>query len=117
MNSRLKSPTNFFTGCSHWLQYNHLKASPGKCHFLLSSKTPTYVFIGDYSLTTSTRETLLGTLIDSQLSFDQYFSSIFSKASKKLHALGRLAAFISFEKRRTLMKAFIEYQFNYCPLI
>ena len=26
----------------HWFQYNHLKASPGKCHLLLSSKTPTY---------------------------------------------------------------------------
>ena len=27
----------------HWLEYNHLKASPGKCHLLLSSKTPTDV--------------------------------------------------------------------------
>ena len=101
----------------HWFQYNHLKANPGKCHLLLSSKTPTDVSIGDASIKTSTKETLLGILIDSELSFDQHISSICSKASKKLHALGRIATFMSFNKSRTLLKAFIESQFSYCPLI
>ena len=76
----------------HWFQYNHLKANPAKCHLLLSSKTPTYVPIGDVPIKTSTKETLLGILIDSELSFDQHISSICSKASKKLHALGRIAS-------------------------
>ena len=83
----------------------------------MSSRTLTGVSIGDASLKTSTKETLLGILIDSELSFDQHVSSICSKASKKLHSLGRIATFMSFKKRRTLMKAFIESQFNYCPLI
>ena len=39
-----------------------------------------------------------------ELSFDQHVSFICSKASKKLRALGRIATFMSFEKRRTLMK-------------
>ena len=34
----------------HWFQYNHLKASPGKCHLLLISKTWTDVSIGDATL-------------------------------------------------------------------
>ena len=68
-------------------------------------------------LKTSTKETLLGILIDLELSIDQHVSSIYSKASKKLNALGRIATFMSFKKRRTLMKVFIESQFNYCPLI
>ena len=71
----------------------------------------------DASLTTSTKETLNGILIDSELNFDQHVSSICSKASKKLHAPGCIATFMLFEKRRTLIKAFIEFQFNYCPLI
>ena len=83
----------------------------------MSSKTPTDVSIGDASIKTSTKETLLGILIGSELSFDQHISSICSKANKKLHALGRIATFMSFNKRRTLMKAFIESQFNYCLLI
>ena len=78
----------------HWFQYNHLKANPGKCHLLLSSKTPTDVSIGDTSLKTSTKETLLGILIDSELSFDQNVSSIFNKASKKSHALDCIATFV-----------------------
>ena len=56
-------------------------------------------------------------MIDSELSFDQHIFTICSKASKKLHVLGRIATFLSFNKCRTLMKAFIESQFNYCPLI
>ena len=60
---------------------------------------------------------MLGILIDSELSFDQHISSICSKTSKKLHALGHTATFMSFNKRITLMKAFIESQFNYCSLI
>ena len=83
----------------------------------MNSKTPTDVSIGNISIKTSTKETLLGIFIDSELSFDQHISSICSKMSKKLHALGRIATLRSFNKRRTLMKAFIESQFNYCPLI
>ena len=100
-----------------WFLYNHLQANHGKCHLLLSSKTPTDASIGDASLKTSSKETLLGILIDGELSFDQHVPFICSKDSKKLHALGRIATFMSFKKRRTLMKPFIESQFNYCPLI
>ena len=101
----------------HWFQYNHLKANPGNYRLLLSSKTPTDVSIGDVSIKTSAKETLLGILIDSELSFDQHIFSICSKASKKLHALGRIATFMLFNKRRTQMKSFIETQLNYYPLM
>ena len=72
----------------HWFQYDCLKANPGKCQLLLSSKTPTDVSIGDTPIKPSTEETLLGILIDLELSFDWHISSTCSKASKKLHALG-----------------------------
>ena len=62
---------------------------------------------GDASIKTSTKETLLGILIDSELSFDQHISTICNKASKILHFLGRIASIMSFEQRRTLMKTFI----------
>ena len=39
------------------------------------------------------------------------------KASQKLHALARISNHMSQNKLRTLMKAFIESQFGYCPLI
>ena len=99
----------------HWFQYYHFKANPGKCHLLLSSKTPTDVYIDDASLKTSTKETLLGILNDTELSLDRHVFSICSKASKILYALELMAIFMSFKKGRPLMKAFIESQFSYCP--
>ena len=46
-----------------------------------------------------------------------HISNICRKVSRKLSALGRIAGYITLEKRRMLFKAFIESQFNYCPLI
>ena len=37
--------------------------------------------------------------------------------NQKLHALARIAHYMDFEKRTSLMKAFEISQFNYCPLI
>ena len=39
------------------------------------------------------------------------------KAGRKLTALGRLSRLLPFNKRRLLMKSFIESQFSYCPLV
>ena len=62
-------------------------------------------------------ETLLGVSINSELNFENHISNICNKVSKKLNALGPIAGYITFEKRRMLFKAFIESQFNYCSLI
>ena len=56
------------------------------------------------------------------LSFDEYIASLCRKAGNKLLALERLLNFMckSFDERvlmrEILMKAFIESQFDYCPL-
>ena len=77
-----------------WFEYNHLKANPGKYRLLISSATPIDISIGNASITASTKETLLGIIIDSELSFDKHISSLCSKASNKLHALRRIATII-----------------------
>ena len=38
------------------------------------------------------------------------------KASQKLHALARVSHYMNFEKKRTIMNAFIISQLGYCPL-
>ena len=42
---------------------------------------------------------------------------ICKKVSNKLHALARVSNYMSTHKLRTIMKAFIESQFQYCPLV
>ena len=49
--------------------------------------------------------------------FTNHINEICKKASRKLNALARIAAYMGIHKRRTLMNAFLKSQFNYCPLI
>ena len=63
------------------------------------------------------KKLLLGIKIDNKLDFNDHVSNIYKKASLKLHALARVAYFMSQDKLRILMKTFIESQFGYCPLI
>ena len=94
-----------------------MKANQGKCHLLLSTKSPEVVSIDGIQITFSTAETLLGITIDSELNFENHLSAICNKVSRKINALGRIVNYMSLEKRRIVMKTFIESQFNYCPLI
>ena len=94
-----------------------MKANPGKCHLLLSTKSPEVVSIDGIQIKSSTVETLLGITIDLQLNFDNHLSTICNKMSRKTNALRRIANYMSLEKRHIMMKTFIESQFNYFPLI
>ena len=40
-----------------------------------------------------------------------------SKANRKLTVLSRMFQFLTFKKRRALIKAYFESQFKYCPLV
>ena len=101
----------------NWFGNNHMKANPGKCHLLLSTKSPKVVSIDRIQITSSTAETLLGITIDSELNFENHLSAICNKVSRKVSALGRISNYMPLEKRRIVMEIFIESQFNYCPLI
>ena len=58
---------------------------------------------------------LLGIKIDKNLDFNEHVSSVCNKVN--LNALARISQFMDKEKLRLLMKAFIEPQFGYCPMI
>ena len=94
-----------------------MKANPGKCHLLLSTKSPDVVSIDGIQIRSSSAETLLGITTDSELNCENYLSAIFNKVSRKINALGWTANYISIEKHRIAMKTFTESQFNYWPLI
>ena len=101
----------------NWFDNNHMKANPGKCHPLLSTKSPEVVSIDGIQITSSTAETLLGITIDSELNFQNHLSAICNKVSRKINALGWIANYMYLEKRHFVMKTFAESKFNYCPRI
>ena len=54
----------------------------------------------------------LGISIDTTLSFEYHITFLYKKVSQKLHTLARIAHHMEFEKRRSLMKAFVISQFK-----
>ena len=62
-------------------------------------------------------EKFLGVTIDNKLSFTKHVHKICDKASQKLNALAQLSSFLSLEIWRLIIKAFVNSQSGYCPLI
>ena len=65
----------------------------------------------------SQKEILLDVNLDSELKIEDYVNFMCKKGSQKLYALARIAPFMDLKQRRNIMKAFVESQFRYCPLI
>ena len=51
------------------------------------------------------------------MNFDEHVTKLWKKASQKIHALAGISNYMSQDKLPILMKAFIESQFGYCPLV
>ena len=59
---------------------------------------------------------LLGIKIDKNLNFSEHVTKLCKKGNHKLHALARISKYLSKDKLKILMKAFVISQFNYCTL-
>jgi len=101
-----------------WFEVNYMKLNTDKCHLLISGNKHEHIYakVGHDVIWESNSVKLLGVTIDNDLKFDKHVSNICLKANRKLSALARVSKFLSFQKRRTLFKSFIESQFKYCPI-
>ena len=99
---------------------NSLKANPGKFQFMVLGDKTCYKHILKIKSTcvqSSDDVTLLGALIDKNLTFKKHVGNLVCKAQYKLHALRRIRKFLTIENAKILGNAFIDSQFNYAPLI
>ena len=101
-----------------WFSDNYFKANPDKFHLLISNHSNNLTIKVEKEIVECCSSVkLLGVTIDNELKFDEHVSKLCKKASQKLHALARVSNYMSQDKLRMLMKAFIESQFGYCPLV
>ena len=102
-----------------WFESNFMKLNTDKCHLLVSGHKyeQMWIRVGQNKIWEDKEVRLLGVCIDNKLKFDQHVSDICLKANRKLSALIRMSKFLSLQKRRIVFKAFIESQFQYCPLV
>ena len=97
---------------------NYFKMNADKCKLLVTNN------VENISLVIDGRKIIgkkcvkfLGIKIDNKLDINDHVSTSYKQGSLKLHALARVAHFMSQDKLRILMKAFVESQFGYCSLI
>ena len=101
-----------------WHTFYYLRPNADKYHLLLSSQDKEWnLTIENEKIKNSNQEKLLGITIDNNSSCIPHVRKICRQASKKLHVLARICTFMTQNKRKIIMKAFIESQFNYCPLV
>ena len=100
-----------------WFKDNQMQGNAGKCHILLSTKEKIVTKVDSADIENSQSEKLLGVTLDSDLNFEKHINNICGKAKAKLSALSRVATYMNFENKKTLMNAFFKAQFNYCPLV
>ena len=95
-----------------------MKLNADKCHLLVAGHKHEWVWaqIGNKTIWESKQEKLLGITIDRNLNFENYVANICKKASSKLTAIARYSKLLSFVKIKSLVTAFVDSQFAYCPL-
>ena len=91
-----------------WFEGNYFKMNADKCKWLVTNNDDTISLVIDGQKITGNKcVKLLGIKIDNKLDFNDHVSNIYKKASLKLHALAKVAHFMSQDKLRILMKTFI----------
>ena len=99
-----------------WFENTFMKLNQDKYHLLVCGHKHAWDKISETKIWESKKQKLLGVVIDRNLNFDEYVFDLCKKAGRKLSVLARLSNYMSFEKRKILLKAFAESQFGYCPL-
>ena len=101
-----------------WFDDNYFIMNADKCHLLITNHgNNVSAMIDGQTVHSSKSVKLLGVYVDDKLDFSEHVTNICKKVSKKIHALRRVSHYMNKNKLRLIMKAFIESQFGYCPLV
>ena len=68
------------------------------------------IHINNVQIKNSNKVTLLGIIIDKNLTFKKHISELCRRASYKLHTLRRIRKYLTVEKAKLLVNAFINSQ-------
>ena len=75
-----------------------IKINADKCHLLVGTNNTVKIKIGNFDITDSKSQKLLGVEFDHKLSFDDHISELCKKASRKIHVLSRVALYMNISK-------------------
>ena len=102
-----------------WFEKNYMKLNTDKFYLIVSGYNYEQVCanIEKDLIWGRISVKLLEITIFRNLKFDKHVLKLCSKANQKLSVLSGMVKLLSFNKRRTLFKAFVKSQFKYCPIV
>ena len=102
-----------------WFENNYVILNTDKCCLIVSGYKHEHVWANRAKdlIWESNDVNLLRVTIDRDLRFDKPFQTLCSKANQNLNAPSRIGNLISFNKRRTPFKSFVEPQIKYCLIV
>ena len=112
--SKLENETSVLL---EWFQMNEMKSNDDKCNLIVAKTDNISINVGNEQIQSCNSVELLGIKIDNKLKFDEHVKNMIKKGNQKFHALARISKYLNQNKIKLLMRAFIQSQFNYCPLV
>ena len=101
-----------------WFKNNYSKMNADNCKLLVSNHDEDASILINGKIVEGNKSVkLLCLKIDNELNFNEHVTNICNTVSQKLPALARISGYMKVNKLRVILKAFIESQFQYCPLI
>ena len=90
-----------------WFEINEMKPNADKCHLIICNKNECSVSLENNNIESEKTVELLDITIDNNLKFSNHVTKLCTRANQKLHALARISKFMTEDKLRILMKAFV----------
>ena len=102
-----------------WFKHNSLVANPSKFQLIYPGtlNANSSLCIDNIKIDSVEIVKLLSIKIDTNLSFIPHVTELCKKSNQKLRALRRIRIFLSEERTKLLINAYILSPFNYCPLV
>jgi hypothetical protein len=101
-----------------WFQRNMMEANPSKFQsIVLKTKDTITLQINENTIVSQDYVTLLGVILDKNLTFSQHISTLCRKAASQLAVLQRLSHYLDFNGRMAIFRCFILSHFSYCSLV
>ena len=98
----IKSLQSTLNGVFEWYQENYFKANVDKCNLFFSPFSNKEMTLANYKIARSNSEELLGVVIDSEVTFAKHIENLCRNTNQKLHALARVANFMTLEKHNLI---------------
>ena len=117
-NSLIRTLTSESERAISWFECNMMEANPSKFQLLfMKSKNKVTFQIGGNRVDSEDCVTLLGVILDKNLSFNEQISQLCRKAASQLAVLQRLSKHLDYKARMAIFRCFILSHFGYCNLV